>query len=245
MRDGVEFGGVLAYAHLKACAALAERLNREDRMKLRLAKLAMAALRAGLAGIDICPLGDFRKRFVVDTHNETALEMCEQLLCAVREGKVFKSGVVLHGDNGCGKTTLILALCRSMLEAGADVMFVNVPDEMERLKGMMKSGGVSERLERLASTPFLILDDLGRERSSTWTVDQVMYSVVDARYRTGRPIIGTTNESIVGLRQKYETPRGDSGEMALSAGAVVDRLRERCIWVPVTGESRRRPVMDF
>ena len=43
-----------------------------------------------------------------------------------------------------------------------------------------------------AATPLLILDDFGMERGTEYGLEQV-YSVIDSRYRSGKPLIVTTN----------------------------------------------------
>ena len=52
--------------------------------------------------------------------------------------------------------------------------------------------GRNEYISRLCSYPLLILDDFGVERGTEYGLEQV-YSVIDSRYRSGKPLIATTN----------------------------------------------------
>ena len=52
--------------------------------------------------------------------------------------------------------------------------------------------GRNEYISRLCSFPLLILDDFGMERGTEYGLEQV-YNVIDSRYRSGRPLIVTTN----------------------------------------------------
>ena len=52
--------------------------------------------------------------------------------------------------------------------------------------------GRNEYISRLCRYPLLILDDFGMERDTAYGLEQV-YSVIDSRYRSRRPLIVTTN----------------------------------------------------
>ena len=73
-----------------------------------------------------------------------------------------------------------------------------------------------------------MLDDLGSTALNDFTTDKI-FEIVDERYRSGKPLIVTTNlnpdeawKSSIGMRR------------------IFDRLRERCRHVVMDGESRRK-----
>lgn len=75
----------------------------------------------------------------------------------------------------------------------------------------------------------LFLDDIGAERNTSFSTEQV-FSVIDARYRQKRPIICTTNLPL----RELENPEN------LSYSRIYDRLLEMCpVRLAVTGPSRR------
>ena len=49
------------------------------------------------------------------------------------------------------------------------------------------------------SYPLLILDDFGMERGTEYGLEQV-YSVIDSRYQSGKPLIATTNLTLEELQ---------------------------------------------
>ena len=59
--------------------------------------------------------------------------------------------------------------------------------------------GRNEYISRLCSFPLLILDDFGMERGTEYGLEQV-YNVIDSRYRSGRPLIVTTNLTLEDLQ---------------------------------------------
>lgn len=74
----------------------------------------------------------------------------------------------------------------------------------------------------------LLLDDLGREKVSEWTLERLQ-SVLDARWSNEKRTIITTNLSGADLLTRY----GD---------ALVDRITDTLTMVLVDGSSRRRPL---
>ena len=52
--------------------------------------------------------------------------------------------------------------------------------------------GATSTFSRLCRYPLLILDDFGMERGTEYGLEQV-FNVIDSRYRSGKPLIVTTN----------------------------------------------------
>jgi DNA replication protein DnaC len=246
MTLGFYYGQRPVYSHLKDCEALGERLRREDETKQRRAFEVLRERRAGLpepgAGLT---LETFPDRLAVDKCNKHGLGTAIRFVAACADDRTPKTGITYCGAFGSGKTTLLVALGRSLARAQVDLLFVNLPEELERLKGLMKTGRLDDRLRELQRVRVLLLDDLGRERASAWSVDQILYPLVDARYRAGLPTICSTNETLDTLQAQWEKARGEDGERAGSAPAVLDRLKERSPWLSLGGASRRKPEVDF
>lgn len=85
----------------------------------------------------------------------------------------------------------------------------------------------TEYIRALAGYELLIIDDLGAERSSEYSLENV-FSVIDRRYRSRRPLIVTTNLPLP--RIKTETD--------IEKRRIYDRILEMCIPLKVDGESR-------
>lgn len=244
MREGYVYGRVMVYAHWKTCWPLTERQEREDRLRMRVA-LAAQRMREGGIPAESVNLDEYPQRFQVDEANGAALTVCRNFVAAWQGGRRPKGGLTLCGAYGCGKTTLALAVGRTLCEAGVSVRLENVPALLNELRAAVKGGGLDRRLEQLQMIPVLILDDLGREQPSPWSVDQVLYPVVDRRYVEGRPILVTTNYRKPGLEARYQAAGNERGEEACSSVAVIERLRERSPWVTVGGGSRRSAEFTF
>ena len=75
----------------------------------------------------------------------------------------------------------------------------------------------------------LILDDFGMERGTEYGLEQV-YSVIDSRYRSRRPLIVTTNLTLQQIQNPTDT----------AYARIYDRLLEMCAPVRFTGGNFRR-----
>ena len=83
----------------------------------------------------------------------------------------------------------------------------------------------------MARYELLILDDLGTERSSEYALG-IVFSVIDRRYRSGRPLIVTTNLPIKQLKE----------ETNIEKKRIYDRILEMCVPLYVGGSSYRSDI---
>lgn len=107
--------------------------------------------------------------------------------------EVFKKnvGLLLFGDVGTGKSFLAGCIANALLDRDVPVLMTNFPIILARLCGMFGADR-ADFLASLGEYDLLIIDDLGVERNTEYAMEQ-MFSVIDARYRSGKPLIVTTN----------------------------------------------------
>ena len=96
--------------------------------------------------------------------------------------------------------------------------------------------GKQEFIDSLNKYTLLIIDDLGAERKTEYMVEHV-FNIIDSRYRSGLPMIITTNLTADELKKPQ----------AIEYSRIYDRVLERCHPVKVEGVSRRRESLknDF
>lgn len=144
---------------------------------------------------------------------------------------------------GVGKTGLMIGALKRLAEvyarlsdgapplpgaagARATLRFVLAADMLDLLREGYDRGDYAEQKRTLQQTPVLALDDLGAERATEWTQEQ-LFTIINWRYEHMLPTLVTSNHSAAELRARI-------GER------TADRLVEMCETIPVSGQNLRR-----
>lgn len=128
-------------------------------------------------------------------------------IAAIVQAAIDKSplqNIYIFGNTGCGKTHLAVAMMRRLYTSGRVVLpncfprsldFKNIADMIFEIKQTFnRSCADSEAvfINKFAMTNLLVLDDLGAENVGDWST-QVLYLIVERRYRNDYPTIVTSN----------------------------------------------------
>ena len=136
------------------------------------------------------------------------------------------TGLLLFGNTGTGKTFYAACIANELIDKGYSVLMTNFARLINQLQG--KFEGRQEYIDSLNDYALLIIDDLGAERSSEY-MQETVFNIIDARYRSGLPFIITTNLTLGELMNSDNITRE----------RIYDRILERCYPIEVEGESRR------
>lgn len=132
------------------------------------------------------------------------------------------AGLVLWGSVGTGKTFAAHCIANELIKH-------DIPVYITSLSRVINAGfDKADALKRIRETPLVVFDDLGAERSSEYALEMV-YLLVDERYRTGKPLIVTTNLAEKELRNPQDLDRK----------RIYDRILERCVPIHFDGGSKR------
>lgn len=141
--------------------------------------------------------------------------------------KISNTGLLIGGPVGTGKTYIAGCIANYLLEEFIPVCMTSFPQVLNTLQ---TSQDRNKFIEDLVSFDLLILDDLGVERSTDYGLEQ-LFNLVDARYKTNKPLIVTTNLS---MKEMMKTEN-------IALKRIYDRILEMCaIPVLVDGTSRRQ-----
>ena len=135
-------------------------------------------------------------------------------------------GLLLFGKVGCGKTYYAAAIANALLDRGYSVRFTNFARIANELGATFDKQDIFDELN---SYSLLVLDDLAAERKTEYMAE-VVYNVIDARYRAGLPVIITTNLT----RNELLRPE------TITERRIYDRILEKCAAVEVKNENRRQ-----
>lgn len=143
-------------------------------------------------------------------------------------------GLLLFGSVGAGKTYAAACIANALIDNGYPVLMTNFARIRNTVQGLFD--GRQEYFDSLNRFPLLILDDLSAESKSEY-MQEIVYSVIDARYRANLPLIITTNLTADELKHPAD----------ITNQRTFSRLFEMCIPIEITGDDRRRKKLkdDF
>lgn len=132
-------------------------------------------------------------------------------------------GLYIEGTNGTGKTHLAAAIALQLIAQGIPVICKTASDLLMDIKRSFDDSNVSEAqvLDIYKRVDLLIIDDLGKEQCSDWSMS-TLYSILNDRYEDMKPTIVTTNYNTDALAAAL-TPRGFDDTKIV---AIISRLRE-------------------
>ena len=135
-------------------------------------------------------------------------------------------GILLYGTVGTGKTYYAASVANGLIDKGYSVLMTNFARLSNQIQGTWEKNDVIDDLSRYS---LIILDDLGAERKSEY-MQEIVFNIIDSRYRTGLPFFITTNLSIEEIKKPID----------ITCSRIYDRILERCFPIEISGESRRR-----
>lgn len=100
-------------------------------------------------------------------------------------------GLAFIGSNEGGKTFWASCIANALVDEGASVLMTTIPQlisEMTRNYGEYRE----DVLYKIRNVQFLILDDFGFERDSSFSMEKV-FEIIDTRANAKRPLIITAN----------------------------------------------------
>ena len=163
---------------------------------------------------------DDRKNERISTIARKYVENFDEML---KKGK----GLLFFGSVGTGKTFISACIANALIDQGHPCMVTNFARLVNTLSGMYE--GKQKYLDNLNMFKLLIIDDLASERDTEY-MNETVQNIIDARYRSGLPLIITTNLTADDLKHPAD----------IRKQRVYSRLFEMCVPVEVKGQDRRK-----
>lgn len=207
------------------CKCEAERRDREEAEK---------ALRAKVERLKRNAFTEAKMRnwtFENDDHsNEKISTIAKNYFENFEEMKTQRKGLLFYGNVGTGKSYIAACIANALMEKGIPAYMRNFKEIDNALQDLIR--GKQEYYDNLNRFPLLILDDLSAERKTEY-MQEIVFNVIDSRYKVGLPLIVTTNLTADELKYPAE----------ITNKRTFSRLFEMCIPIEVSGTDRRREVL--
>ncbi len=135
----------------------------------------------------------------VTDDNRKQVRICKRY--AVKFEELYKSnqGLLLYGDVGTGKTVLACCIANYLMEHLHSVYSTSFVEILRHSQGFNHDEKEEIIQRRMRTAELVILDDLGAERGTDYGLE-VVYNIIDGRYRSGKPMIVTTNLSLIQMQ---------------------------------------------
>ena len=199
-----------------------EKQRAEEERKERIREIEFMR-RSGFPDSELC-------KYTFENDNGTQPKVMEAAKKYAEDFKDFRkdgTGLLLYGGVGTGKTYIAAAIANALVDKGISAMVTNFARIANKMQESFE--GRQAYLDSLNRFELLVIDDLAAERKTEF-MQEIVFNVIDARYRSGKPMIITTNLPI----EELSKPQDDSEKRTF------DRILERCFPIEVKGESNRR-----
>lgn len=149
------------------------------------------------------------------------LEHCSEILkkSVILAGDENK-GLFIYGNTGVGKTHF----CHTLQNAnkGKVENFVSL---LYEFRDYIQNGFYNDKIKTLCDVDYLIIDDIGAEKTSDFVVE-FLYTIVNRRYENMKKTVLTTNLQLSDFEKRY-------------SDRVLSRISEMCVMVELDEEDRR------
>lgn len=161
-----------------------------------------------------------------DGSNEKIINAMQRYVDNFEEFRKQGKGLLLFGNVGAGKTYAAACVVNALIDKGYPSMLTQVTRISNTVSGMFE--GKQEYYDGLNNFSLLALDDLSAERKTEY-MQEIVYNVIDSRYRAKLPLIVTTNLTW----QELVNPKD------ITYQRIFSRLLEMCVPVKFEGEDKR------
>ena len=166
-----------------------------------------------------------------DGGNPNLMSIARKYVANFDEMRANGTGLLLYGNVGCGKSFTAACIANALIDTGTPCMMTNFTRIINRLQESF--AGRQKYIDNLSRFDLLVIDDMAAERNTEYVWEQVM-TIIDARYRSGLPVVVTTNLTIGELADPADIRRQ----------RVYSRLKEMCVPIEVAGADRRTRKME-
>ena len=145
-------------------------------------------------------------------------------------------GLYLYGNFGCGKTYLISALFNELSKKRISSEIVYFPELLSSIKSDFDSYG--DRMDYLENVDLLLIDDIGAEKVSEWSRDEILGTILNKRMNNYKTTFFTSNLDMDSLMHHFRMNNYSDDEM--NARRILERIKQLSEEMELIGENKRK-----
>lgn len=116
------------------------------------------------------------------------------------------NNLYIYGTTGLGKSHIAAAICNEFIDInGGKIAFVNTHDLIEELRALVydDKAAYTLKIKELENVDLLVFDDIGNEKITEWSKEEVIFGLIDTRLRNNKATVYTSSYSIGDLKSLY------------------------------------------
>lgn len=133
---------------------------------------------------------------------ETMKGIYEDCINYSKKFQIGSPSLYFYGRTGLGKTHLSLAIANEVIKKGYSVVYGSVINFLNKMEKEKFGRADSDTEKLLIDADLLILDDLGAEFSTAYTVSAI-YNLLNSRICRGAPTIISSNLDLDEIESRY------------------------------------------
>lgn len=165
----------------------------------------------------------------IDTQYNEYRSDLEQLIFSI-DIEEENQGIFVYGPSGSGKSYPLIALCNEFVRDGKKCSFVEVRNFFEELKTTLDyREQYASLMAKVKEADVLVLDNLGDEKISEWSRDDILSGILDYRFKNELLTYITSSYTLDELASLYNVSKNGANEVGkIKANKFIDRIKMVC-----------------
>lgn len=155
--------------------------------------------------------------------------------CKTFDRNEFSKGLYLHGTFGCGKTYLIAAAFNEIAKNRVSTEIVYYPELLRDLKSDFET--FADRIEYLENVDLLLIDDIGAEKVTEWSRDEILGTLLQKRMNNYKTTFFTSNLTLEQLEEHLII--NSSNDEVFKARRIIERIKKLTEDMELKSENKR------
>ncbi|MFV0498457.1 MAG: ATP-binding protein [Bacilli bacterium] len=167
-------------------------------------------------------------------HAKERDEIMKYMSTILNNDLLINKGIYLSGSFGVGKSYIMSLFVKSLAKKGYKCAYIYVPQLLVELKTEFNSNSQSI-LDDIKRKEVLILDDIGAEKVSEWSRDEILGTILQYRMDNKLFTCFSSNYSICNLLEHY-----NNDKKLVNSRRIVDRIEYLSKEFKLVGENYRK-----